>query len=248
MKLILDFGNTLKKFALFEDNELVKLKTLDGKSSADLEQFTREFVKSYSTSEVKQAIISSVVNYPEAYREYLNTAFNLIELSQDTPLPIRNLYKTPATLGKDRLAVACAAHVLFPDSNVLAIVAGTSITYDFVERNGNYLGGAISPGMNTRFKALHTFTDQLPLLEGRNSDTLIGRNTEESIMSGVMNGITAEMDGFIDKYSEIYENLTVLLSGGDLNYFDKRLKNNIFAIPNLVMSGLNIILDFNEKN
>jgi type III pantothenate kinase len=99
-----------------------------------------------------------------------------------------------------------------------------------------------------RFKALHTFTDHLPLIEGDKNGKLIGSSTEESIISGVLNGMTAEIEGIINKYADIYENLTVILSGGDLNCFDKNLKNNIFAFPNLVLTGLNIILDFNEKS
>ncbi|MDZ7742556.1 MAG: type III pantothenate kinase [Bacteroidota bacterium] len=247
MKLVLDFGNTLKKFALFEGNKLVKLEKLSS-GEEDLEAFTRYFLRTFSISKPHSVILSSVVNYPESFDHYLSSNFSLLKFNQLTPLPYTMGYKSPETLGRDRMAVAAVASTLFRGKNVLAVVAGSCITYDFVDRDSVYHGGAISPGMQIRFRALHNFTDQLPLLEGRQNVDLIGTSTEESILSGVMNGIRAEVDATIDRYAGVYENLTVLLSGGDLNYFDKSLKNNIFAIPNLVLTGLNIILDFNEKS
>ncbi len=247
MKLVLDFGNTLKKFALFDGNGLVKLESLSS-GEEDLEEFTRDFLRNFSISKPRSVILSSVVNYPEGFDRYLASNFSLLKFNHHTPLPFKMGYQSPETLGRDRMAVAAAASTLFRGKNVLAIVAGSCLTYDFVDKDSVYHGGAISPGMQIRFKALHNFTDQLPLLEGRKVVDLIGTSTEESILSGVMNGMRAEIDATIGRYDAIYENLTVILSGGDLIYFDKSLKNNIFAIPNLVLTGLNIILDFNEKS
>ncbi|MCF8234858.1 MAG: type III pantothenate kinase [Bacteroidales bacterium] len=246
MKLVIDFGNTLKKFALFEGNEIVKLRIVTEQEEQKLIDSANTLIKDFGSGMVKSAIISSVVNYPRGFEQFLRDRFKFIELDQNTAVPLNNLYQSKSTLGKDRLAAAVAAHQLFPDSNVLAVVAGTCITYDVVDHSGNYLGGAISPGLDMRFRALHTFTDQLPLLEGKAETGITGKTTADSIRSGVLKGSLAEVDGMIDKYREYYDNLTIILSGGNLDHFDKKLKNNIFAVPNLVLTGLNIILDFNE--
>ncbi len=246
MKLVLDFGNTLLKFALFSNEELVNLEMFETTSKPHIVSHTDAFFKKNNINRLKSSIISSVVHYPNGFISHLSAFGQVIELDENTPLPLKFNYKTPATLGKDRMAIAVAASHLYPERNILAINCGTCITYDFVDATGVYLGGAISPGMNMRFKALHTLTDKLPLLEGRSFESFVGRSTEESILSGVLNGIIDEIDGMINRYREIYKNLTIIISGGDMNYFDKKLKNNIFAIPNLVLSGLNIILDFNE--
>lgn len=247
MKLVLDFGNTLKKFALFEANRLIRLESADDIPDIELEAFTRDYLRENAQKPVRSAILSSVVDYPDSFREYLQKNYQLVLIDEKTSLPIRNSYKSKSSLGRDRLAIAVASHSLFPGNNVLAINAGTCLTYDFVSSSGEYLGGAISPGMNMRFRALNNLTAHLPLMDGSSFEGLIGRTTAESIISGVMNGIAAEVDGIINRYRENYENLTVILSGGDLNRFDKKLKNSIFASPYLVLTGLNIILDFNEK-
>lgn len=247
MKLVMDFGNTFKKFALFKGNELIRLEQISNDISENPEAFAREFIEKYSPAPVKSAILSSVIDYAADFDNYLERNYHLVRITEDTPLPVVNKYAGKSTLGKDRLASAVAAHTLFPGKDVLAITAGSCIIYDFVNAEGEYQGGAISPGMNMRFKALHNFTGHLPLVQDDDSNKLIGSTTKESILSGVVNGMAAEMDGTIDRYTENYENLTVILSGGDGKRFDKKLKNSIFAVPNLVLNGLNIILDFNEK-
>jgi type III pantothenate kinase len=148
-------------------------------------------------------------------------------------------------LENDRLAAAIAGATLYPGSNVLVIQAGTCITYEFINAQGEYIGGAISPGIQMRYKAMNTFTGKLPLIEHKKFDGLIGQTTEESILSGVNNGILAEVDGIINAYKSQYPDLTIILSGGDADFFVKQLKNSIFAVPNIVLKGLNIILDFN---
>ncbi|MGE5423944.1 MAG: type III pantothenate kinase, partial [Syntrophothermus sp.] len=155
---------------------------------------------------------------------------------------------TPDTLGRDRIAAATGGQSLFPGHDVLVINAGTCITYDFVTGNREYAGGSISPGMMMRFRALHTFTGKLPLLSPDETEILTGNSTESSIQSGVMEGITAEMEGITGKYRSLYPELKVVLSGGDLNYFVNRLKINIFAFPNIVIQGLHQILKFNVDN
>lgn len=246
MDLVLDFGNSFKKFALFKGNQLFAIESLHSEHQ-NIQAFTENLLKRIPSGKPDKIIISSVVNYPDSFDSFLTAKAKLLKLTHRTPLPVQLDYLSPATLGKDRIAVSAASHVLYPDKNVLAIVAGSCITYDFTDATGIYRGGAISPGMDMRFRSLNTFTAHLPLMKGKNEVGLTGKNTENSILSGVMTGMRAEIDGVIEQYTSIYEKLTVLLSGGNLNYFDKSLKNNIFAIPNLVLKGLKIILDFNEN-
>jgi type III pantothenate kinase len=198
--------------------------------------------------QVNQVILSSVRDYSDEIRNLLNSQFHCIELSPAVPLPIKLNYQTVATLGNDRIALAVAAAGLFPGQNVLIIDAGTCITYDFINVNNEYCGGGISPGILMRFKALNTFTSKLPLVSKVNYAGLIGDSTDNSIRSGVINGTIAEVNGIIEQYEHMFSDLKILLTGGDTNYFDKNLKNNIFANSNLVLEGLNMILDCNVGN
>ena len=166
-------------------------------------------------------------------------------MDDHTPLPIKNLYKTPQTLGKDRLAAAVAGHMRFSTDPVLVVNAGSCITFDVINEKGEYLGGSISPGIQMRFRALHTFTGKLPLITGKNLVALTGTTTGDSILSGVINGSLSEVEGIIAQYLQKYKNLHVILSGGDMKYFDTRLKIKTFAIPNIVTEGLYQILELN---
>ncbi|MCD4681040.1 MAG: type III pantothenate kinase [Bacteroidales bacterium] len=246
MKIILDFGNTLKKIAIFENNEIENLKIIEKENYSKIEAYLSKNVRNNSNlSKVIPAILSSVINYPDSFRRFMVENFNFIELTEKTPIPVINKYKTESTLGKDRLAAIIGANHIFPKNNVLSIDCGTCITYDLITKSGEYLGGGISPGIAMRFKALHNFTDKLPLMSSTNFSELIGTTTEESILSGVLNGVVTEIEGIIQRYQKKFAELEIILSGGDINYFDKTLKNNIFAVPNLVLLGLNVILDYN---
>lgn len=239
MELVLDLGNTNKKLALFSGGQLTALEQHPTITLAAIKNFLRQHPG------IRHAIFSSVIRHPESIIRYLNTQLNIIELNEQTPLPIKNNYRSPATLGKDRIAAAVGGATTFPDEDVLVITAGTCITYDFVNRRNTYLGGAISPGLSMRLQAMHTFTGNLPLLSISNAEVLTGRNTEESMLSGVLTGAAAEIEGVIARYQQKYPALRTILSGGDQNYFDKRLKISIFAVPNIVIHGLYQILDFN---
>jgi len=195
---------------------------------------------------ISSVIISSVKEVPVEIINYLKKNYSFIELSALTTIPIINLYKTPETLGKDRLASVVAAYSLYCGENVLVVDAGTCITYDIVNAKGEYYGGSISPGLNMRFKALHTFTGKLPLVSLINFNELIGTDTNKSILSGVINGITAEADAIIERYKKYYSPLKIIICGGDAQFLVDRLKNIIFAVPELVLIGLNEILDYNE--
>jgi type III pantothenate kinase len=242
MRLVVDIGNTLVKAAVFDREEIV---FIDKRGNIDLNLIHRI---SGLYPRIKSAIFASVRQIPEGMLSGLNNIMPVLQLGEDTPVPLKILYENRSGLGADRMAAAVAAKHLFPETNTLVIGAGTCITYDITNASGHYLGGAISPGMGMRYKALHNFTDKLPLLEAGKEPALTGNSTEASIHSGIINGIGAEIDGMIDKYKQHYENLTIILSGGDLEYFDKKLKNNIFAIPNIVLTGLNIILKFNDQS
>ncbi len=242
MVLTVDIGNSFTKIGLFTDNELRDLQICEDLTAS---VFQNLFEKN---TEIKSTIISSVRAYDKEIVEFLNQNTELLILSDKTKLPFKNLYETPYTLGRDRIAGVAGAKSLYPDENVLVIDAGTCITYDILTGRAEYLGGSISPGIEMRFKALNTFTNKLPLIKAESSSpvNLIGNSTESSIKSGVQAVVLLEVDATIDEYKKRFESLKIVVTGGDLFYFDKYLKNNIFAAPNLVLVGLKKILDFNE--
>ena len=193
-------------------------------------------------------ILSSVKKYPAELKTKLSESFNrFIELDASTPLPIENFYQTKETLGKDRIAAAVGAFDLYPNQNVLIIDAGTAITYDIVNANHQYLGGNISPGLSMRFKALHQFTGELPLIEQAEFTKLYGKATREAILAGVQHGVVFEVEKAIETFKEFYDNLKVIITGGDSNFFDKKLKNSFFVHFNLIATGLNRILQHNGE-
>jgi len=239
-RLIIDFGNTFQKVAVFSGNSIIEV---DKYENINLNQL-KDFVAKYP--DVKSCILSSVIETPIEIIIWLKKKYFFIELTHHTLIPITNKYASPETLGKDRLAAAIGAYSLAPKQNVLTIDTGTAIKFDFVTKNGEYLGGSISPGLYLRFKALHTFTAKLPLVDYNNVHELIGDNTQTSILSGVMNGAIAEINTFIDDYKLRYSDLKIFITGGESIYFERYIKNYIFADSNLVLIGLNEILKFNE--
>jgi len=239
MNLIIDAGNTLTKLALFQGNEMVAFSRIKGLDLAHIIQFCE------ANPLILNAIVSTVTEYPAEIDLFLKSHYNTILFSNKTNVPVINQYKTPETLGKDRLAGVVGARRLMPSDTILVIDAGTAITYDLITDAGEYLGGGISPGIPMRYKALHTFTSRLPLFDYMDEAQLIGDDTATSICSGVLNGTIAEVEGIIQRYQIVYPGMKIILTGGDHNYFDKRLKIKTFAAPNLVLEGLNLILQFN---
>ena len=198
--------------------------------------------------QLTNAILSSVKPYDDELKIFLNNNFDLfLELDHQTALPIENLYETPETLGKDRLAAAVGANELFRDQNLLVIDAGTAITYDLVSEKNQYFGGNISPGLEMRFKALNQFTGRLPLVDYSDDYQKFGRNTIEAIRAGVQNGLIYEIEQTIDFFNRNYQNLQIIMTGGDSNFFDKKLNYSIFVHFNLTLIGLNRILEHNAK-
>ena len=240
MNLAIDIGNTRVKAAVFEEDKLIELLIFDKKIIvSEIKKITKKHT-------ISVGIISNVGSISERKMTQLNKSFNFIVISTSLKVPFNNLYKTPNTLGVDRIALVAAAVKQFPKTNVLIIDAGTCITFDFVDVKANYLGGAISPGIKMRYKALHKFTANLPLIDALELDDFIGKNTEESIISGVLNGVQNEINGIIEDYYLKYLDLTVVLTGGDTNFLSKQLKSSIFANQNFLLEGLNEILKFNQ--
>jgi type III pantothenate kinase len=243
VNLIVEQGNTKLKVAVFDYGKIISYAFLDKDDRSSVEDILKEY---HPTA----GIISSVADTDEllvyALKERLR---RLLWLNEHTPIPIRLEYETKDTLGKDRIAAAVGAHHLQPGRDLLVIDAGTAVTYELIESSGVYKGGNISPGLTTRFRALNRFTKQLPLIEEKEEVPFIGTSTESAILAGVVNGMVYEMDGYIDTLKVKYGDIFVFLTGGHSFYFERRLKNHIFADANLVLVGLNRILEYNaEKN
>ncbi len=242
MNLVIDVGNTRVKVALYKETTLCyETVFLKRRIISELKKIKKEFI-------IDNAIISSVASLSKILINKIKNLFPLLQLDYKTKIPFKNNYKTPETLGVDRIALVAAAVESYSNKNVLVIDAGTCITYDFVDDNGIYSGGAIAPGVQMRYKALNTFTANLPLLKSDYPNNLIGNSTKNAIHSGVVYGLLFEIEGIITRYEQQNENLTVVLTGGDTNFLAKRLKNGIFANPNFLLEGLNIILNYNLKN
>ncbi len=242
MNLVIDAGNTHIKFAVFRRDVLLHVETSPEAGFAD---HIKSVFEQYPN--IERAIISSVSNLQDYAVDVVSVFCEVYVLSPQCKLPFKNSYATPQTLGPDRLALATAAFYENPKGNTLVIDAGTCITYDMVNDHGEYLGGAISPGLYMRYNALHEFTDRLPKLTPENILDFIGNATESSIHSGVVNGICLEIDGAIGQYKSRFRDLTVILTGGDAQFLSKRLKSTIFAHSNFLLKGLNQLLDYNKS-
>jgi len=240
-KLVLDIGNTNSKAAVFSDDDVVevyKFKTGKKNKLADELQQHGTF---YS------CIISSVVEPEKELLPGFPPETHIVRVRSGLRLPIKINYRTPETLGSDRIANACGGWKMYPGKNVLIVDTGTCLKFDFVDDAGTYLGGAISPGLLMRYQALNRYTSRLPFYEPDNQvPELTGRTTEGSIRSGVVNGMIAEINGIVQRYREVTEQLVVILTGGDHFQFEAMLKNPIFVAPNLTLTGLKVILDHND--
>jgi type III pantothenate kinase len=241
MNLAIDIGNTRVKAAVFEGNKLVVIEYFKR------EEISLEFKKIVKTYKITETIIANVASVSSEVLEEINKIVRLTRVNSLMKLPFTNVYATPHTLGLDRLALVFSAVLQYESQNILIIDAGTCITFDFVDKEKKYLGGAISPGIEMRYKSLNHFTSKLPLLDVTTPNQFIGNSTEESIHSGVVNGIVQEIDGVISQYKNKYLDLTVVLTGGDTNFLSKQLKSSIFANQNFLLEGLNRILIFNNN-
>ncbi|TAI48033.1 type III pantothenate kinase [Flagellimonas allohymeniacidonis] len=242
MNLVIDIGNTLVKYAVFENNRILHMETSEsGLFLSMIKQLYQLHPR------IERAIISSVGKLENKEKDIVSLFSKVHVLSHQSRVPFKNSYATPSTLGMDRIALATAAFYKYPRSNALIIDAGSCITYDLVNDAGEYIGGAISPGLNMRFKAMHNQTQNLPLLQPEEFMDFIGNSTEACMQSGVINGLVQEIDGVINQYHSRFQDLTVILTGGDSQFFVKRLKNSIFANSKFLVEGLNYLLEYNKS-
>jgi type III pantothenate kinase len=237
--LCFDFGNTRLKCAVFTDGAFIREHVLENDSEAAIDQLL-------GTYHPQRSILSSVIEHDPAIEALLEKKTSFHKLDHRSKVPITTPVGKPDTIGADRLALVVAAVHLFPAMNNLVIGLGSAITYNFVNKYNEFIGGGISPGMGMRFKSLNAFTAKLPLIGPDWNFPLAGYDTRTNILSGVILGMAREIDGIIGDYEAKYANFNVLLSGGDSSYFLRHLKKKIFADPYLIYKGLYAISEFNS--
>jgi type III pantothenate kinase len=240
MLLAIDIGNTRIKAAVFECNTVLKNFIFE---KAKLQDQVSAIIAEFKT--ITDIVISSVADFPEGL-SFPPVRLNMV--THQWKFPFSNLYDTPETLGVDRMILAAGAVLQFPAQNRLVIDAGTCITYDFVNDADQFLGGAISPGISLRYRALHNYTAKLPLLTAEKPPGYTGTSTASSIHSGVVNGIVFEIEGFIAEYQRNYPNFIIILTGGDAEFLAERFKNTIFANSNFLLESLNQTFQYKTRN
>lgn len=242
-KLVLDIGNTVTKLGVFEKKELICTQWHETVRPQDIDAVRQKY------PDLDAAIVCTVAQEPVFLARALANFPYFIDWQSyrpDLKIPVALHYKNPETLGRDRIAVASAISSMYPGENVLCIVFGSCVTYNVVDTNACFLGGAISPGLNMRLRAMHRFTQALPLVDirqERNTDVI--NDTRTALYSGALDGLRYEVHGYIERYRKRFPGLRVVLTGGNANYFEKSLDYMIFAHENLVLRGLNEILDLN---
>jgi type III pantothenate kinase len=236
--LCLDLGNTRLKWAVFSNGKIGHTGLLEGDGVEDLR-------KNIETYKPDKSILSSVVNHPSALEDLLKSQTRFHKLDHLSRVPVTTPVGKPETIGADRLALVVAAAFYFPEKNNLVIGLGSAVTYNYINRFHQFIGGSISPGMEMRFKSLELFTAKLPLVKPHWNFPLLGYDTKTNIQSGVIFGIAKEIDGVIEAYEERYENLHVLMTGGDAHYFMPFLKKKITVDPDLIFKGLYVISEYN---
>lgn len=239
MDLIVDIGNTRIKWAFFENEMIIA----DG---VELKEFFLPKMKAQSEfNEISRIAVCSVNKIPEELLKFFSSVTTIFYVNADCILTFKSNYKSMTSLGADRLALVAAAQQEYPDDNCLIIDLGTCITYELKDAKGVYRGGVISPGCKSRYSAMYNDTHGLPKLKAKDLEIAIGETTEECMHIGVIEGVHQELIGFISHFSEIYEDLTVILTGGDAHFFEKKLKNSIFAHSNFLLKGIHSLLKEN---
>src|ERR1700722_5242823 len=237
--LCFDFGNTRMKCAVFVDGAFAQELLL----TDDNEETIRALIDQYHPD---ASILASVIEHNSALQGLLRRTTRFHKLDHHSKVPVTTPVGNPETIGADRLALVVAAVTLFPGKNNLVIGLGSAITYNYVNKDKEFIGGGISPGMEMRFRSLHEYTAKLPLVKADWNFPLAGYDTRTNILSGVILGMAKEIDGIIGAYQEKYDNFNVLMSGGDSAYFTRHLKSKIFADPYLIYKGLYAISEFNQ--
>ena len=241
MNLIIDIGNSFVKVAIMDGDEILWKERYSSPQEFDALAIKGRW------PQIARAIVASTavdtLSVAEALRE---AGIEVLEMNSLTPVPIGNEYATPETLGVDRLAAAVAAVEVIGCRDCIIVDFGSAITIDFV-KDGIYRGGNISPGVEMRFRALHDYTKRLPKCQPTDEVLEMGRTTSQAIEQGVMQGIENEIRGYIEAFCKKNAKISIIFAGGDAIFFDKRIKNAIFAKCDLVITGLNRILDYNAS-
>ena len=238
--LAIDQGNTKTKWAVFENQNLLFFENSDNLSLPALKRLI-------TSAKVSYVILSSTRHLPKNMQRFFNMHTTYYLLTELLAFPFEIRYGSPNTLGKDRIAAVAGAWSRFPRQNSLIIDAGSCITYDLITREGLYLGGNISPGVHMRLNAMHHFTAKLPHVEPSSRYMAIGSDTVSALQTGAQSGAIHEMTGFVQEYKRKFRKLNILLTGGDAHFFVNRMKTKIFAAPQLVLQGLNEILNYNVQ-
>ena len=243
MILAVDVGNTRVKVAVFENDTIFESFVFE---TISFKKKIKKIIKNNDL--ITHLVVASVGLIDKSVFFGLENSVKVHFVSHQDLFPFENKYQTPHTLGIDRMVLAAGAVLQYPNQNRLVIDAGTCVTYDFINQKNHYLGGAITPGLAMRYKALNQYTSKLPLLENEVPAFFIGDSTAQSIHSGVVNGLTFEIDGFIDQYKSLNSNFIIILTGGDAVFLAKRLKNTIFANSNFLLESLNQTFQYKIKN
>ena len=239
VKLVIDIGNSVAKLVAFCGDEPLEETRTSNETLSALPAFAAKY-------HFECGILGTVKDITEEADKVLGKMqFPILRFTHDTPVPISNRYRTPHTVGADRIAAAVGASSLKPKKDLLVIDAGTCITYEVIDAKGNYWGGNIAPGMQMRLRALHEYTARLPLVPAEGDVPGMGYDTETAIRSGVLRGMKYEIEGYIKSMRAKYPHLLVFLTGGDKINFDSNIKNIIYADKLIVPRGLNKILDYN---
>lgn len=242
MLLAVDIGNTKIKAAVFEGATLLEKLVFEKEEALEV---VKNILKKHPLA--THSIMSSVGKEQNELFLYLQQNTFFTQVNHDLAFPFVNKYATPTTLGIDRMVLSAGAVLQYPNQARLVIDVGTCVTYDFVDAQNNYLGGAISPGLQLRYNAMHNFTAKLPLLYPEMPQNYIGNTTNMAMHSGVVNGFLHEVEGFVSQYREQYQDLKVILTGGDAEFLAKRLKNTIFANSNFLLESLNFLYQYTNK-
>ena len=240
MNLVIDIGNTAVKVYLFKNNEIIKREVLS-------ENALIQYLKLIAIDDIRNIICSSVT---KSYKDQLSNIFknsNYYDFSDNNlKIPFTNNYETKKSLGQDRIGLISSAVLKFKDQNSLVIDMGTCITYDFIDSQNIYHGGAISPGIRMRYSSFSNYTSNLPLLKFQDITKIIGANTEESLHIGINNGIVGEINQYISSLKKSHSKFNVIITGGDSIFLLNKIKNAIFADQDFLASGLNYIIKLNE--
>ncbi len=241
MNLILDIGNSRVKVAVVETGRVLEYAASENYDEAVVKNFVEKY-------DISRSIVSSTRGEQnEVVESVRKIVGHCLFFGADVAVPLVINYATPHTLGRDRLAAAIGAREIFGEGDMLIVDFGTAITIDLVTREGGFEGGTISAGVSLRFRALHEFTASLPLCSPSHDEIEVARTTKDAIVQGVMNGVSYEIEGYISRFSQKYDELSVIFVGGDAKFFEKRIKNTIFANRELLFRGLSRILDYNAE-